>query len=140
MTPDEFPTIFEEGWALPKPQPFLEFFLPLIAPDAVFIQPTFRPAHGRVQIQRTFRRLFTLYPDLVAVPQRSAARGDTVYIESICTTRLGGSQFSFAVCDRFVIRDGLLAERRSYTDPGPAVRALLRHPTAWPRAIRSWFA
>jgi hypothetical protein len=28
MTPEEFPAVFGQGWALPKPQPFLDHFLP----------------------------------------------------------------------------------------------------------------
>jgi hypothetical protein len=38
MTPDEFPAVFTHGWALPKPDAFLDYFLPMIAPDATFVQ------------------------------------------------------------------------------------------------------
>jgi hypothetical protein len=140
MTPEEFPAIFTKGWALPKPEPFLDHFLPLIDANAVFIQPMFPDAHGRAEIERTFRRLFVLSPDLIAIPQRSAVEGEAVYIESQCTTTMGRSSFDFAVVDRFLIRDDKIIERRSYTDPTSTLFAVLRHPSVWPRAIRSRFA
>jgi hypothetical protein len=43
MTPEEFPAVFGRGWALPKPQTFLDHFLPLIHPQATFTQPMFSP-------------------------------------------------------------------------------------------------
>ena len=46
MTPEEFPAVFGQGWALPKPQPFLDHFLPLIHPQVTFTQPMFPDAHG----------------------------------------------------------------------------------------------
>jgi hypothetical protein len=46
MTPEEFTAIFTKVWVLPKPEPFLDHFLPLIDANAVFIQPTFPDAHG----------------------------------------------------------------------------------------------
>jgi hypothetical protein len=140
MTPEEFPAIFTKGWALPKPEPFLDYFLPLIDAAAVFIQPMFPDAHGHAEIARTFRRLFVLSPDLIAIPQRSAIQGEAVYIESQCTTTIGRTSFHYAVCDRFLIRDDKISERRSYTDPTPTLLAVMRHPSVWPRAIRSRFA
>jgi limonene-1,2-epoxide hydrolase len=137
MTPEEFPAVFGQGWALPKPQPFLDHFLPLIHPQATFTQPMFPDAHGPTEVERMFRRLFTLLPDLIATPRRSAVHGDTVFIESDCKATLGTKPISFSVCDRFVIQDAKVFDRRSYSDPGPVLRAVLGRPRSWTRAVRS---
>jgi limonene-1,2-epoxide hydrolase len=132
--------MFAEGWALPKPGQFLDFFRPLIHHEATFSQPMFADAHGRDEIERMFRRLFALFPDLGAKPLRSAVFDDTVFIESECTGTLGYKPFYFSVCDRFVIEDGKILDRRSFSDPSSAVFAVLRRPTSWPRVIRSRIA
>jgi SnoaL-like domain len=137
MTPEELPAVFGQGWALPKPQPFLDHFLPLIHPQATFTQPMFSVAHGPAEVERMFRRLFTLLPDLIATPRRSAVSDDVVFIESDCTGTLGAKAISFSVCDRFVIRDGKLFDRCSYSDPRPVLGAVLRRPSTWARAVRS---
>jgi hypothetical protein len=36
MRPQDLPAMFAEGWALPKPDEFLDFFLPLIHQEATF--------------------------------------------------------------------------------------------------------
>jgi limonene-1,2-epoxide hydrolase len=137
MMPEELPAVFAEGWALPKPQPFLDHFLPLIHPQATFTQSLLPDAHGPAEVEQMFRRLFTLLPDLIATPRRSAVHDDIVFIESDCTATLGTKPISFSVCDRFVIQDGKLLDRRSYSDPGPVLRAVLRRPSSWTRALRS---
>ncbi len=137
MTPEEFPRLFTEGWTLPKPQPFLDYFLPLIHPDATFTQPMFPAAHGHAEIERLFRRLFTLLPDLTAIPHTTAVDANHVYIESDCTTTLGRKPLSFQVCDQFTIQDGKITTRRSYSDPLPTLLATLRRPRSWPTALKS---
>jgi limonene-1,2-epoxide hydrolase len=137
MTPEEFPAVFGQGWALPKPQPFLDHFLPLIHPQATFTQPMFPDARGPAEVERMFRRLFTLLPDLIATPRRSAIDGNVVFIESDCTGTLGAKPIRFFVCDRFVIEEGTLFERRSYSDPVPMFRGVLSRPSSWIRAVRS---
>ena len=137
MTPKEFPKVFATGWALPKPDGFLEFFIPMIASDAVFVQPSFGEARGPVQVAHMFRQLFTLFPDLATTPRHSAVSGDIVFIESICTATVGSQPIQFSVCDRFVIRDGQIHERMSHSDAVPTALAIARSPRAWPRAIRS---
>ena len=137
MSPDEFPAVFAEGWALPKPQLFLEYFLPLLAPDATFIQPGYPDAQGLAEVERLFRRLFVLIPDLVARPHRSAINDETVFIESACEGTLGRKPIHFSVCDRFVIRDGKIIERQSYTDPIVLIRAVASRPSSWLHAVRA---
>jgi limonene-1,2-epoxide hydrolase len=137
LNPEDFPGVFAQGWALPKPEPFLDHFLPLIHQQATFVQPMFPDAHGPAEIERMFRRLFGLFPDLIATPRRSAIDGDIVFIESDCAATLGAKPIRFFVCDRFVIDEGKLYERRSYSDPVPMLRAVLSRPTSWIRAVRS---
>ena len=137
MTPDEFPAAFAHGWSLAKPDAFLEYFLPLIADDAVFVQPGFPDARGSAQIARMFRRLFTLFPDLTTTLQSSAVAGDTVFISSACATTIGRRAVEFDVCDRFVIDGGTIVSRRSHADPTRTLLALARSPTGWKRVAAS---
>jgi ketosteroid isomerase-like protein len=137
MTPGEFPPAFAQGWALPKPDAFLDYFLPMITADATFTQPAFPTAVGHEQISRTFRRLFTLLPDMVAVPAHTAVAGDMVFIESTCTATLAGKAIEFRVCDRFELRNGKITSRHSFSDPVPLLAAVLRHPATWPRALKA---
>jgi limonene-1,2-epoxide hydrolase len=137
MTPEDFPEVFATGWALAKPDAFLEYFLPVIAEDAVFSQPSFPDARGHAEIAKMFRQLFTLFPDLTATPEHIAVAGDTVFIESTCATTIGQRTIQFSVCDRFVIRDGKIQQRRSHSDPISTMVALARNPRAWARVIRS---
>lgn len=137
MSPDELPAIFAEGWARPKPHGFLEFFMPRIASDAVFTQPVYGVCTGHEQIAHMFGRLFALLPDLRAEPTHVAVDGEVVFIESRCTATLGRRAHAFVVCDRFVIRDGQISERRSHSDPLPTTLKALRTPTAWPRLVRT---
>jgi limonene-1,2-epoxide hydrolase len=137
MTPEDFPVVFAEGWALDKPEPFLDYFRPLIHDNATFVQPMFPDAHGPAEVERMFRKLFSLFPDLRAETQRFAINGDTVFIESECTNNVRGRIIRFPVCDRFAIRDGKLLERQSYSDPLPVVVSVFRHPTMWRGALRS---
>jgi hypothetical protein len=136
LTAASFVEVFAQGWALPKPEPFLDYFRPFVHPDARFNQPVFPAAHGVAGFERLFRQVFAQFPDLVAVAQSAAVADDIVYIESVCTGTLGRSPISFEACDRFVIRDGLLFERRSYSDPLPVLLATLRRPASWPSAAR----
>jgi limonene-1,2-epoxide hydrolase len=109
----------------------------MIDPDAVFVQPMYSDAHGRPAIARMFMQLFTLFPDMTATPVRAAVSNETVFIESECAAALGRRRVTFEVCDRFVIRGGMIVHRPSYSDPSPVLRTLLAQPVAWPRAIRS---
>jgi hypothetical protein len=137
MTPEDFPQVFARGWELPKPDAFLDYFLPLISPTATFTQPMYPPAHGHAEISQLFRGLFTLMPDMSAVPHVHAVHDATVFIESDCSANLGGKPISFAVCDRFTIQQGQITERCSFSDPLPVALATLRRPSAWPRLLAS---
>ncbi|MFG2016207.1 nuclear transport factor 2 family protein [Actinomadura geliboluensis] len=137
MTPDDFPAVFAEGWALPKPDAFLDRFRPLIHGEAVFTQPMFPDAHGRSEVEGMFRRLFALFPDMALTVRSSAVQGGTVFIESDCTANLGRKPVHFRVCDRFAISGGTIRSRASYSDPLPVLLTGLRRPSGWPRLLRS---
>lgn len=137
MTPEEFPKLFAEGWALPKADQFLDYFLPLIDPEATFTQPMFPMARGHDQIATLFRQLFVFLPDMTATPTHTAAQHDIVFIESDCSATLGREPVRFSVCDRFQIHDGKVINRRSYSDSLPLALRTLRHPSAWPRALKA---
>jgi limonene-1,2-epoxide hydrolase len=137
MTPGELPAVFAAGWALPKPGAFLDHFRPVIAPDAIFVQPMFPDAHGITAIEDMFRRLFVLFPDAALTVVRTAVQDDTVYIESTCTATLGRRPVRFAVCDRFTVAGGAIRTRRSFSDPLPLLLTGLRRPSSWPRLLRS---
>jgi limonene-1,2-epoxide hydrolase len=135
--PTRFVDQFAEGWALPKPEAFFEYFAPLIAADARFRQPLFPTAVGPEGFRRTFQPLFELIPDLVANVRRWAAREEVVFIESTFVGTLDRAAAEFDVCDRFVLRDGIIAERTSYSDPTAIFGAIARHPSVWPRTVSS---
>ena len=137
MIAADFPALFASGWAMPKPEPFLDFFLPIIDPEATFTQPMFPDAHGRAEIEAMFRRLFALFPDVVVTPHRSAVSDDVVFIESEGVASLRTRPVRFWVCDRFVMRGGQIVERKSYSEVAPLVRAIARSPLSWPRLVRS---
>src|SRR5262249_29431806 len=136
LTPAEFVEVFAQGWALPKPEPFLDHFRPFVHPDATFVQPMFPIARGVDGFERLFRQLFAQLPDLTATVRNSAVGVDTVYIESLFTGTLGRKPVRFDACDRFRISGGLVIERRSFADPLPVLLATLRRPTSWPRTFR----
>lgn len=132
-----FVDVFVEGWSLPKPDAFLDYFRPHIHPDAAFVQPVFRTGHGPDGFERVFNQLFMQIPDLTLTVGSSAWSGNVVLIESRCRGTLGGRPIELAVCDRFTLADGQIIERRSYSDPLPSLLATARHPGTWASAARS---
>jgi limonene-1,2-epoxide hydrolase len=137
LTPAAFPEVFAHGWALPKPEGFLNHFRPLLDPDACFVQPLFPAARGVTEIEQLFRALFGVLPDLTLTVTGAAATNDAVYIESVCTATIASEHIAFDVCDRFRFRDGRILERHSYSNPIPILTATLRHPSAWRAAGRA---
>jgi ketosteroid isomerase-like protein len=133
----DFVTSFAAGWALAKPEGFVAHFRPRFHAEVVATQPLFPPAHGPAELERMFRRFFSLFPDLTLTVDRWTSRGDAVTIESTCRGTLGGRPIRFAVCDCFVLCDGQIRERRSYLDPLPLLRSVLLRPWVWWRALRA---
>jgi limonene-1,2-epoxide hydrolase len=107
-------------------------------PEVTFTQPLFPEARGVEGFETLFRQMFALLPDLTVTVQRSTADDRAAIIESACMTRFGGRTIHLDVCDCFTIDDGLIIQRRSYSDPSPVLLAMLRSPAGWPRAARSF--
>jgi steroid delta-isomerase-like uncharacterized protein len=131
----EFVERFASAWATSD----LEALMALLADDVVLIQPMMPATVGKAQSREEFSRLFALIPDLHATVHRWAARGQVVFIEFTLTGTLGGRELSWPAVDRFLIRDGLAAERVSYFDPLPLGVHALRRPRAWGRLLRARF-
>jgi limonene-1,2-epoxide hydrolase len=135
LTPERLVEVFATAWALPKPEPFIEHFVPHLHPDVVMYQPGMPPMRGIDGFARSFRKLFALVPDLVATVDFWAASGATVLIVSTAAGTLGRRPVSFAVCDRFDLTDGMVAERRAFFDPTPLRRMIARQPQVWRAAV-----
>ena len=69
-------------------------------------------------------------PDLRGEVERWGATEDGVLIELGLRGKLRGRPVEWTAVDRIILRDGLIAERRSYFDPLPLGMALLSRPTA----------
>ncbi len=119
--PEGFIQLFETGWSLPKPDGFLDFFVPHLHSDFVSTQPIFPEACGRNGFVALFRQVFALIEDFTTVVDSWAANDDSIFIKANCTGTLGGTSVEFQVCDRFVLRDGLILRRESYFDPTPLI-------------------
>jgi limonene-1,2-epoxide hydrolase len=128
---------FAAGWDGPgSAERFCDHFVPGFTSDVRLIQPGIKTAVGHGEFRSVFGGLFSLIPDLRADVHRWAPSGDGVYIEFTLSGTVGSRRVSWPVVDRLVVRDGLVAERRSWFDPGTLVGALARHPPSWPRAAR----
>jgi ketosteroid isomerase-like protein len=126
----EFTRFFGEGWAIgaTDPERFFAHFSPAFAPDARLIQPLAPTAIGARGLRERFTPIFAVIPDLRSEVLRFGATEDGVLIEHTMRGTLGGRPLEFDVTDRFILRDGLIAERRAYFDPLPLIGAMLRAP------------
>jgi ketosteroid isomerase-like protein len=128
---------FTEGWRAPGSlEAFAEHFEPWFTDDVRMIQPQLPTSVGKAGFRETFRPAFELIPDLHATVRGWAAEGDTVFIEFTLEGTLGGRGVSAPAVDRFLLRDGLVAERVAYFDPAPMLRAVATSPRAWPKFLR----
>jgi hypothetical protein len=86
----------------------------LLDPDACFVQPLFPVARGVTEIERLFRAMFGVMPDLTLTVTGPAASTDAVYIESVCTAIIGRGHVAFDVWT------GSGAEPAAFTNVVPA--------------------
>lgn len=134
---EAFLDAFVEGWRRPQPvEEFLHHFLPLVDPDVRLRQPL-GSEDGHDGFRRLFRRLFTLMPDVHAEVRDVFVQPDGLVIILRMHGSLGASPYAWDLVDRITLRSGRLIERRAHFDPLPLFAAVIRRPTAWPRAIRS---
>jgi ketosteroid isomerase-like protein len=131
---------FVEGFATSWAAPTVESHSALWTDDIVLTQPLMPRAVGRAQCEEGFRRLFRLIPDLHATVHRWAEAGDgVVYIEFTLAGTFGGRPIEWDAIDRFVLRDGLAAERVSYFDALPLAIEMALRPRGWRRLLTAGF-
>ena len=123
---------FARGWAAPT----AEGLVALLAEDVVLYQPHLPPLRGRAAALREFRRLFRGLPSLHGTVHRARGADGVVFIEWTMHFPLGRGVVDIAAVDRFLLRDGLGAERTVYFDQVPLLAGVLRHPSAWPGYVR----
>jgi ketosteroid isomerase-like protein len=129
----DFVRRFEEAWA----QSNADALIPLLTDDVVLKQPALPHTVGKPAAHKVFKRLFKAFPGLHATVHRWAAQGDIVFIEFTLSTQFAGRPLSWAAVDRFVLRDGLGAERISYFDGGKLLLDILSRPRGWRQVLAS---
>jgi ketosteroid isomerase-like protein len=120
---------FARAWAGPD----LDQLEALWTDDVVLVQPLGPTTVGRAAGREAFTSLLGLVPDLRATVHRWGATDDGVLIEFTLSGTLGGRELSWSAVDRIVLRDGSIAERRSYFDSIPILRQVLTRPRGWPQ-------
>ncbi len=137
MDAREFVALFTDGWRDPGGiEEFLAHFLPLMAPDVRLLQSIGPPIVGHAGVRRQFTALFDLLDDVRGKVTSWSVEGEVAHVELTISARLGGRTVRLETCDRLVIRDGTLVERRAYLEPLPLLRAIALTPRSWPKAAR----
>ena len=131
--PAEFVERFQHAWRQCSADALLE----LLTDDVVLRQPSMPDIAGKPAAREAFTRLFRAIPDLEATVHRWAAHDDVVFIEFTLSGELGGRPVSWPAVDRFIVRDGLGAERVSYFDGGKVLVEFLKRPRGWRRLAAS---
>ena len=131
--PAEFVERFQHAWRQCSADALLE----LLTDDVVLRQPSMPDIAGKAAAREAFTRLFRAIPDLKATVHRWAAQDDVVFIEFTLSGEFGGRPLSWDAVDRFVVRDGLGAERVSYFDGGTLLVEFLKRPRGWRRLAAS---
>ena len=124
---------FAAAWSTCDPERLLE----LLTDDVVLRQPGLPDTQGKAAARDAFSRLFRAFPDLHAIVHRWAANGDVVFIEFTLATTFGGRELSWPAVDRFLLRDGLAAERVNYFDARRFLIEILKRPRGWRRLATS---
>jgi ketosteroid isomerase-like protein len=138
-TGEELVAFFAEGWRIgaSDPERFYAHFGSRFTPDALLTQPLAAPAHGPRGLRDLFAPIFAAMPDFGVEVLRWGATADGALIEIRLRGTLSGRPISWTAVDRLVLRDGLIAERHSYFDPLPLLRAFLRSPRVLWAVLRS---
>lgn len=132
-----FVELFTEGWSSPGGiEGFLTHFLPLMAPDVRLLQSIGPPIVGHAGVRRQFTALFDLLDDVRGEVTSWSVEGEVAHVELTIHGRLGARTVALETCDRLVVRDGKLVERRAYLEPLPLLRAIAVTPRSWPKAAR----
>jgi ketosteroid isomerase-like protein len=129
----DFVRRFDEAWSTSSADALVE----VLADDVVLRQPLMPEIVGKSAAHAAFSRLFRFFPGLTVTVHGWAARGDVVFIDFTLHGEVGGRPLSWPAIDRFVVRDGLAAERVSYFDGARLVLEVLKRPRAWRGFIAS---
>ena len=129
----DFVRRFDEAWSTSSADALVE----VLADDVVLRQPLMPEIVGKAAAHAAFTRLFRFFPGLAVTVHGWAAREDVVFIDFTLRGEIGGRPLSWPVVDRFVVRDGLAAERVSYFDGARLVLEVLKRPRAWRGFIES---
>ena len=126
---------FSDAWQTCDPDALAS----LLTDDVVLRTPLMPVLEGRRAAREAFARLFAMVPDLRATVHRWAENDDVVFVEFTLHGTFGGREVSWPAVDRFLIRDGLAAERVSYFDSAPVAIQMLTRPRGWRRVLGSGF-
>jgi ketosteroid isomerase-like protein len=126
---------FKEVWAAPD----LAAHEALWSDDIVLVQPLMGTLRGKAECRAAFARLFRQIPDIRAVVHRWSASDEAIFIEFTLRGTFGGSEIAWSAVDRFLLEDGLIAERVSYFDAAPLITAMAARPRGWRRLAATRF-
>jgi ketosteroid isomerase-like protein len=85
----------------------VEAVVALYAPDAVVTAPDFcAPRHGRAEVERTYRAIFAVVPDVHVEMREFVTEGDRVAVRFTLSSASRG--FSAELQDFFTVKDGLI--------------------------------
>jgi ketosteroid isomerase-like protein len=128
---------FVEGFADAWGKSDVDLLLALLADDIVLRQPALPDTYGKTAARESFGKLFRAFPGLHATVHRWAAHGDVVFIEFTLAANFGGRELSWPAVDRFILRDGLAAERVNYFDARRFMIEILKRPRGWAQLAKS---
>jgi predicted SnoaL-like aldol condensation-catalyzing enzyme len=130
----EFVERFQAAWAASD----LEQHQVLWTDDVELHQPILGSLYGREACREAFARMFDMAPDLTVKVDGWSERDGVLTISFTFHTTFGGSPVTWPAVDAFRLDgDGRVLRRDSFWDPLPVLVHLLRHPSAWPRALRT---
>jgi hypothetical protein len=132
---DLFASRFEAAWKEPTP----DSLTALLAEDVVLLQPHLPPIRGKAAAHAEFSRLFAWIPGTHSVVLNSSETEGVVFIEHELRFPVGSRTIRLPAVDRFVLRNGLGAERVVYFDQARLILGVLKHPSLWPGYLRYRF-
>lgn len=124
---------------------FVDRFEPMTHPQARFIQPflLYPNCQGIPALRKQFRRWFRGIPDLRADLVRWAVKPegerDIVMMELMFHGYRDYKPYSFRSVERSIWEDGVIVERRTFTDPLPLLMAATLRPRYYHHLLRSYF-
>lgn len=133
-----FVEVMNAAWRAPTDAELLAATRAYIAPGAPMRNPLIPTGYGPDGLEANIRALVTVIPGLRGEVVEWATQGDQIWVLLRLYGRLGRRWVTWDVCDRFRLRDGMITDRDGVMDSIPALRAVLAHPPAWPRAVYAY--